>query len=42
VAVGSLAGSELSVGDAIAIFTLPAVVALVVITEINNRLLRPR
>jgi MFS family permease len=43
VAVGSLAGTDaLSVGDAIAIFTLPAVVALVVITEINHRLLRPR
>src|SRR5690606_17396831 len=43
VAVGSLAATDaLSVGDAIAIFTLPAVVALGVITEANHRLLRPR
>lgn len=40
VAVGALAGSRLSVGDAIAIFTLPATVGLIVVTELNGRLLR--
>ena len=40
VAVGWLAGTSLSVGDAIAIFTLPALVGLVVVTEWNERLLR--
>jgi MFS family permease len=38
VAVGTLAGSSLSVGDAIALFTLPAMVGLVVVTEWNERL----
>lgn len=40
VGVGALAGTSLSVGDAIAIFTLPAMVGLVVVTEWNERLLR--
>jgi len=39
VAVGGLAGT-LSVGDAIAIFTLPAAIGLVIVTEWNMRLLR--
>ena len=40
VAVGRLAGTGLSVGTAIAIFTLPALIGLVVVTEANERLLR--
>ena len=40
VAVGGLAGTTLSVGDAIAIFTLPAAIGLVIVTEWNQRLLR--
>lgn len=40
VAVGTLAGTSLSVGAAIAIFTLPAIVGLVVVTECNERLFR--
>jgi MFS family permease len=39
VAVGALAGSSLSVGDAIAIFTIPAMIGLAVVTELNQRLL---
>ena len=42
VAVGGLAGTTLSVGDAIAIFTLPALIGLVIVTEWNQRLLRRR
>ena len=42
VAVGGLAGTSLSVGDAIAIFTLPALIGLVIVTEWNQRLLRRR
>jgi hypothetical protein len=38
-AVGGLAGTTLSVGDAIAIFTLPAAIGLVVVTEWNLRLI---
>ena len=41
VGVGWLAGTSLSVGDAIAIFTLPAMVGLVIVSEANERLLRP-
>jgi hypothetical protein len=40
VAVGGLAGTRLSVGDAIALFTLPAMIGLAVVTEWNERLLR--
>ena len=40
VAVGGLAGTTLSVGDAIAIVTLPAAIGLVIVTEWNQRLLR--
>ena len=40
VAVGGLAGTEMSVGGAMALFTVPAVVGLVVVTELNDRLLR--
>jgi hypothetical protein len=40
VAVGGLAGTTLSVGDAIAIFTLPAAIGLVIVTEWNRRLVR--
>jgi MFS family permease len=40
VAVGGLAGTALSVGDAIAIFTLPAMIGLVIVTEGNQRSLR--
>jgi MFS family permease len=40
VAVGGLAGTTLSVGDAIAIITLPALIGLVIVTEWNQRLLR--
>lgn len=39
-AVGGLAGTTLSVGEAIAISTLPAMIGLVVVTEWNERLLR--
>ncbi|MEZ5295407.1 MAG: hypothetical protein R2697_03770 [Ilumatobacteraceae bacterium] len=42
VAVGGLAGTSLSVGSAIAIFSLPAVVGLAVVSEWNDRLLRKR
>jgi hypothetical protein len=38
VAVGWLAGTRLSVGDAIAMLTLPALVGLVIVTEWNERL----
>ena len=38
--VGALAGTSLSVGDAIAIFTLPAAFGFIVVTEWNDRLLR--
>lgn len=41
VGVGWLAGTSLSVGDAIAILTLPAMVGLVIVSEANERLLRP-
>lgn len=40
IGVGWLAGTSLSVGDAIAIFTLPAMIGLAVVTEWNERLLR--
>lgn len=40
VAVGGLAGTALSVGDAIAILTLPAMVGLAVVTEVHRRYLR--
>jgi predicted MFS family arabinose efflux permease len=39
VAVGGLAGTHLSVGDAIAIFTIPAMIGLAAVTETNERLL---
>jgi len=39
VAVGGLAGTSLSVGAAIAIFSLPAAAGLAVVTEWNDRLL---
>jgi MFS family permease len=39
VAVGGLAGTTLSVGDAIAICTLPALIGLVIVTEWNQGLL---
>ena len=42
VAVGGLAGTSLSVGESIAIFTLPAAIGLVIVTEWNERLLRRR
>jgi MFS family permease len=42
VMVGGLAATRLSVGEAIAIFTLPAMVGLVIVTEWNERLLRCR
>lgn len=42
VAVGALAGTDLSVGAAIAIFTLPSMLGLAVVTEWNGRLLRRR
>jgi MFS family permease len=38
VAVGGLAGTTLSVGDAIAIITLPALIGLAIVTECNQRL----
>lgn len=37
-AVGWLAGTDLGVGDAIALFTIPALVGLAVVTEVNERL----
>ena len=40
VVVGGLAGTSLSVGQAIAIYSLPAATGLVVVTEWNERLLR--
>jgi MFS family permease len=40
VAVGGLAGTHLSVGGAIAIFTIPAMIGLAAVTETNERLLR--
>jgi fucose permease len=40
VAVGALAGTSLSVGEAMAIVALPAIGGLVVVTEANERLLR--
>jgi MFS family permease len=40
VIVGGLAGTTLSVGQAIAIYSLPAATGLVVVTEWNERLLR--
>lgn len=42
VVVGGLAGTSLSVGSAIAIFSLPAAFGLAVVTEWNDRLLRRR
>lgn len=37
-AVGWLAGTDLGVGDAIALFTIPALIGLAVVTEVNERL----
>jgi MFS family permease len=42
VAVGAIAGTSLSVGDAIALVALPAMAGLVMVTEINDRLLQRR
>ena len=42
VVVGGLAATSLSVGEAIVIFTLPATIGLVIVTEWNERLLRRR
>ena len=42
VAVGGLAGTGLSVGSAIAIFSLPAAAGLAIVTEWNDRLLLRR
>ena len=42
VAVGGLAGTTVSVGDAIAIVTRPALVGLVIVTAWNQRLAPPR
>ena len=42
VAVGGIAGTSLSVGEAIAIVTLPAMIGLVTATEWNERLVRRR
>ena len=42
VVVGGLAGTSLSVGDAIAIVTLPAIAGFAVVTEWNELLLRRR
>lgn len=42
VAVGALAGTSLSVGGAIAVLTLPALVGLAAVSEWNERLLRTR
>jgi hypothetical protein len=40
VAIGWLAGTDLSVGDAIAILTVPAMLGLVTVTATTNHLLR--
>ena len=40
VAVGGLAGTQLSVGDAIAIFTIPTMIGLAAVPETNTRLHR--
>jgi hypothetical protein len=40
VAVGGLAGTHLSVGDAIAIFTIPAMIGHAAVPETNTRLHR--
>ncbi|WP_370327851.1 MFS transporter [Euzebya sp.] len=40
--IGWLAGTALSVGQAIAVLTLPALIGLAVVTEANRRLLRRR
>lgn len=42
VAVGALAGTDLSVGTAIAVFTLPSMIGLVVVSEWSDRMLRRR
>jgi hypothetical protein len=42
VAVGAIAGTSLSVGDAIALVALPAMAGLVMVTEINERLRQRR
>ena len=42
VAVGALAATSLSVGDAIAVLTLPALLGLTVVTEWTDRLIRRR
>ncbi|MFP5489560.1 MAG: hypothetical protein ACLGHQ_14805, partial [Acidimicrobiia bacterium] len=42
VLVGAIAGTSWSVGDAIAIVTLPSVVAFALVTERNERVLRRR
>ena len=42
VAVGAMAGTSLSVGEAIAIFTLPSMIGLAIVTEGSDRLLRRR
>ncbi len=42
VLVGGLAGTSLSVGDAIAIVTLPAIIGFAIVTEWNERLLLRR
>lgn len=42
VLVGTIAGTSWSVGDAIAIVTLPSVVAYVLVTALNERMLRRR
>jgi MFS family permease len=42
VIVGGLAGTSLSVGDAIAIVTVPAIIGFAVVTEWNEHLLRSR
>ncbi len=42
VAVGALAATSLSVGDAIAVLTLPALLGLTVVSEWTDRLLRRR
>lgn len=42
VLVGGLAGTDLSVGDAIAIVTMPAIVGFAIVTEWNEHLLRRR
>jgi MFS family permease len=42
VLVGGLAGTSLSVGDAIAVVTVPAIVGFAIVTEWNEHLLRRR